>query len=242
TFTDNDKRFTKISANYDKGKPGGKPNGGRGGDAWNWRDKRPAPTYAGGSGGGGSTDVRLLKAGYTGGKQGHGLGDYNTVYSSTKDNRILVAGGGGGAAQGHDIRGYGWPGIAGGLPGKNGKITGGKEYTGKTAGGEDGIGVTGKAFGGNWEGRGGGGGGYKGGRASTEGEEVASGGGGENYTADTNDANFKGDSDRTIKNLLPNGKPDDPEYISPFYGNGKATIKWVDTTPPAPLPAQGGTP
>jgi hypothetical protein len=220
-------RFSKNSANYNLSKAGGLPNGGAGDRAWNNQNNTAAPTYAAGSGGGGSTDVRFFADGYNdtevGKKQEMGV-SAATVYDRTLYARILVAGGGGGAAQGHDVgEPIGWAGIRGGNSGgKNGAITGGGDPANYyTSGADDGKGVNGinlrdDAGKSNWEGRAGGGGGYVGGSAATKGLEVASGGGGTNHTA----TSIEG---RTITNSI----TEDADYLSSFYGNGKATIKYL---------------
>jgi hypothetical protein len=238
--------FSKISEGYDKGKAGGKPNGGNGGTSFDNSSKGATP---GASGGGGSTDVRLLKDGYGktgGGKQGHNLGElgstYSDVYDKTADKRILVAGGGGGAAQ-NTAQGpwNNWPGLTGGNPGESGKSTGSAEYTDLISGTPGGKGADGcnGGSGNGYEGSGGGGGGYIGGGAATFVESnkiVASGGGGSNFPSGPSDGisgdntNFpSSDSDRSIKNLLTAEKDDkeNDNYLSTFYGNGKATIKWI---------------
>ncbi|MDR3146861.1 MAG: hypothetical protein LBU00_00620, partial [Treponema sp.] len=204
--------FTKNSTNYNLGKKGGLPNGGNGDKSFETYNggRKETPTYAGGSGGGGSTDVRLLKKGYTEKKQGS-IGAYDKVYDSTLGNRILVAGGGGGAAQGRFWNGS-WPGIRGGNAGSVGYETGGVEAkdtlfsaTDTTGKGLDAIHIDG----GTWEGPAGGGGGYYGGGAVTNNLQVTSGGGGTSHI--TEDAEKEG-----RKNEL-----------SSSYGNGRATIKWI---------------
>jgi predicted RNA-binding protein with TRAM domain len=251
-LSDENAGFTKSSSGrYSTGKAGGHPNGGNGGNAKGSGDN----TFAGGSGGGGSTDVRLFPFGSDVGPR-QALGDWGGdtgVYITTLDKRILVAGGGGGAAQGHEIGTTdNWPGIRGGDAGEYGEITDNRKlvtndstpgqtsssvkYMNDSDGNENGRGDTGYHTGGNWEGRGGGGGGYRGGIAATTGGQVASGGGGTNYIAP---ASIFTDG-RTIENLLPEITPPlisgaspneiyGANYLSPIYGNGKATIRW---TPP----------
>ncbi|MDR3356139.1 MAG: hypothetical protein LBO04_03015 [Spirochaetaceae bacterium] len=204
--------FTKNSTNYHLGKKGGLPNGGNGDKSYQLKNgnKYDKPDFAGGSGGGGSTDVRLLKKGYTEKKQGN-IGPYADIYDSTLDKRILVAGGGGGAAQGREIKGS-WPGMRGGNAGGPGYSTGGKQEnrTLFSTSNKDGRGVNAVHNSSKtWEGPAGGGGGYYGGGAITVDADPASGGGGTSYI--TSDAE----------------KDDQKNELSGSYGNGRASIKWI---------------
>ncbi|MDR2658825.1 MAG: hypothetical protein LBC27_02385 [Spirochaetaceae bacterium] len=226
TTTDNGQIvYVKNSNNYNLGKKGGLPNGGNGDKSRDNASNRETPNYAGGSGGGGSTDVRLL----SGGEPGN-IGLYSDVYMSTLDNRIIVAGGGGGAAQAYDIGG-GWPGLTGGDAGEAGYQTpgnllyytngSGKNIPYGSRGNEtlwsesniDGKGInaahTSKS---KYEGPGGGGGGYYGGGAGITNAAAVSGGGGTNYI-----------DDKLLNDAVPV-----INSISDSYGNGRAVIKWVN--------------
>ncbi|MDR2659740.1 MAG: hypothetical protein LBC27_07115 [Spirochaetaceae bacterium] len=242
--------YVKNTSNYDREKEGGLPNGGKGDRSKNGNSSTPG--YAGGSGGGGSTDVRRIESGYLIGKAGN-IGDYADVYKSTVNNRIIVAAGGGGAAQAYDIdsgKGTSWPGLPGGdaeepgycvaYTGQDQQLedAGGRRYGainpttswshfdplnyangGKSP--KDGYGVNGFHYFSNYEGPAGGGGGYRGGgalvsAAINNGDNgISSGGGGSNFIDTT---------------LLVPGSNKVKTYES--YGNGMATIKWIDLNPP----------
>ncbi|GMO31747.1 MAG: hypothetical protein Ta2F_07400 [Termitinemataceae bacterium] len=190
-----------------------------------------------GSGGGGATDVRKI------GSYNKGVNTGQTTPGAA-DKRIMVAGGGGGAAQSAGVSIGGgaqtWPGIRGGNAGESGIIRNavksqaakpddymyfftsgtatvwyGTYNTNETAGTADGVGETGItgviANGNGWEGRGGGGGGYVGGAAHTVNALVdytASGGGGSNYVG--------------------TGTSSPIDELSDYYGDGKASIKFVN--------------
>ncbi|MDR0539503.1 MAG: InlB B-repeat-containing protein [Spirochaetaceae bacterium] len=216
----NGSSFSKITnfsaegsgATYMGGHKGGWNGGGKGGLSY-------SGDYAGGSGGGGATDVRYVGT-YSANK--NDAGEYS--------QRIMVAAGGGGAAQSASYN-NGWPGLAGGDAGANGIRKGNIQTGGARAGGSaaqtaaafsDGsvtsgsqVGIGGAGANGNsvaYEGPGGGGGGYYGGEsiATLRGTEyTSSGAGGSSYTGGV----FEPSNRDSGLNLS--------------FGNGKAVIRYV---------------
>ncbi|GMO57439.1 MAG: hypothetical protein Ta2G_17120 [Termitinemataceae bacterium] len=215
---------------FGTGKPAGWPNGGIGG---NGRSNR------GGSGGGGSTNVYLLT--------GNAIGNKGVYSRDNADpeltDRIVVAGGGGGAAQSAWVNTnvQTFASLRGGNAGEQAIIKGCPEgqtastnssgdqfmFTVHAADGNnyyyglywdgtlnaDGKGSVGTSSnsGNGTEGRGGGGGGYLGGITPTIQNQAntGSGGGGTNYIVGT--------------------ATNPTNELSDYYGNGKATIKYISS-------------
>jgi hypothetical protein len=126
-FNQGSATFSKIVAGYTDAHAGGYNGGGTGSDG-----SAVYPT-AGGSGGGGATDIRILDAPYSAGVNNYEKGVANSVAGGANeglDRRIMVAAGGGGAAQCVQIGAADWPGLPGGDAGQNGIVDGSNGGTG----------------------------------------------------------------------------------------------------------------
>ncbi|GMO15158.1 MAG: hypothetical protein Pg6A_01160 [Termitinemataceae bacterium] len=203
---------------YEGAHEGGFNGGGSGGAS--------ASDYAGGSGGGGATDVRIKQG--TEGRYKNGVNNWSFDTYNDIDLRIMVAAGGGGAAQSANISVNNWPGLAGGNAGSSGFLR--NNLPGPRAGDNmellpntysDGSVSSGsiKGIGGAGnkgvpsEGTGGGGGGYYGGESLSTISSTAytaSGAGGSNY----------------ISNEFTEKTQTAPQNAPVRFGNGMALIRW----------------